>query len=67
MKKEILFGITICLFAFVTMININISQQGNISDISLKNIEVMTQANAEIINGPLCVHTWTYSAIMMKT
>ena len=56
MKKKIIFGATVCLFAVVTMFNINMSQQDNASNISLKNIEVMTQANAEITWGPFCAH-----------
>lgn len=47
MKKKIIFGIAACLFAVATMFNIGRAQQGNISDISLLNIAVMTQAYAE--------------------
>jgi hypothetical protein len=46
MKKKIIFGMAICLFAMATMFSFNKSQQGSISYISLKNIEVMSQAYA---------------------
>lgn len=48
MKKKIILGVTVCLFAVTTMFNIGLFRQGNISDISLKNMQVMTQANAEV-------------------
>lgn len=48
MKKKIIFGIAASLFFVATMFSFNVSQQSNISDISLINIAVMSQANAEI-------------------
>jgi len=47
MKKKIIFAVTACVFVFATVFSFNMSRQDNISDISLKNIQVMTQANAE--------------------
>lgn len=48
MKKKIIIGIAASLFTIATMFSFNMSQQSNISDILLKNIAVMSQANAEI-------------------
>lgn len=52
MKKRIILGGTVCLFVLATMFSFNISQKANISDLSLKSISVMAQANAEV--DPLC-------------
>jgi hypothetical protein len=54
MKKKIIFGVTACLFAAITMFNISFSQQANISDVSLENIVALTTANAEIPDGTNC-------------
>jgi len=52
MKKKLFFGVAVSLFSLATMFSLNVSQQSNISDISLKNIAVMSQANAETPNCP---------------
>jgi hypothetical protein len=47
MKKIITIAVSAFLFAILVLNSINISQQGAIRDISLKNISLMAQANAE--------------------
>lgn len=67
MKKKIIFGITICLFIMATMFSFNMSEQSNISDISLKNIAALSTANAEdnlvgcdrYYHGPWCGAVYT--------
>ena len=47
MRKKIIFCLTVCLFSALLLFSFNISQQNNTKDISLMNIAVMSQANAE--------------------
>jgi hypothetical protein len=55
MKKKIFIGIAMSLFAVATVFNMNISEQSKAGDISLDDIKIMTQAEAEN-SGFLCAH-----------
>lgn len=55
MKKKIIFGVTVCLFIMATVFCFNISQQSNIRDLALKNIEVMSYAKAEESSSTPCI------------
>ena len=51
MKKKIFFGVLGGLFAIFTILSVNTSLNNN-GDISLKNIAIMAQANADV--NPEC-------------
>jgi hypothetical protein len=53
MKRKLFFGLIGGILALFTILSANTSLN-NSSDISLKNIKVMAQANAE--DGPMCPH-----------
>lgn len=55
MKKKIIFGFTVCSFSTVMMVSFNISQQNNIGNISLNDIAVISQANAEGGTNDPCI------------
>lgn len=68
MKKKIIFSIVISLFIMATMFSLNMSQQSNISYVSMKNIIALSTANAEFdysvpcdryYHGPWCGARYT--------
>jgi hypothetical protein len=49
MKKKIIFGITICLFAIVTLLNISIFSQSGLYNLTLNYIEAKAEDPIEQI------------------